>query len=168
MISNRYSKANNPYVPDYDPTQDKNYIMYLDANNLYGWATSQPLPTHDFVWLSEYEVADFDVMEVADDSEDGFILEVDLEYPQELHDQHSDYPLAPERMQVTSNMLSPYCQQLNEDLDLGCAPVTKLVPNLNNKTHYILHYQNLKLYLELGMKLTTKSIEYWDLLKAHG
>ncbi|KAK3730598.1 hypothetical protein QZH41_006676 [Actinostola sp. cb2023] len=154
MISNRYSKANNPYVPDYDPTQDKNYIMYLDANNLYGWAMSQPLPTHDFVWLSEYEVADFDVMEVGDDSEDGFILEVDLEYPQELHDQHSDYPLAPERMKVTSNMLSPYCQQLNEELDLGGAPVSKLVPNLGNKTHYILHHRNLKLYLNLGMKLT--------------
>ncbi|KAK3740309.1 hypothetical protein QZH41_010880 [Actinostola sp. cb2023] len=137
-----------------DPDMTKNYIMYLDANNLYGWAMSQPLPTHDFVWLSEYEVADFDVMEVADDSEDGFILEVNLEYPQELHDQHSDYPLAPEKMKVTSDMLSPYCQQLTEQLDLGGAPVTKLVPNLGNKTHYILHYRNLKLYMELGMKLT--------------
>ncbi|KAK3729471.1 hypothetical protein QZH41_009380, partial [Actinostola sp. cb2023] len=104
--------------------------------------------------LSEYEVADFDVMEVADASEDGFILEVNLEYPQELHDQHSDYPLAPETMKVTSDMLSPYCQQLNEELDLVGAPVTKLVPNLCNKTHYILHYRNLKLYMEMGMKLT--------------
>ncbi|KAK3711743.1 hypothetical protein QZH41_018479, partial [Actinostola sp. cb2023] len=75
-------------------------------------------------------------------------------YPEELHDLHNDYPLAPERQKVTQDMLSPYCQQLNEELNLGGAPVAKLVPNLNDKQHYILHYRNLKQYLSLGMKLT--------------
>ena len=66
----------------------------------------------------------------------------------------SDYPLAPEKKKVTPHMLSPYCQQLAQDLNLGGALVPKLVPNLSNKTHYILHCRNLKLYLDLGMKLT--------------
>ena len=88
-------------------------------------------------------------MSIPDDGEDGYILEVD-----QLHDLHSNYPLAPEKMKVTPNMLSPNCQQLAQDLNLGGAPVPKLFPNLCDKTHYILHYRNLKLYLDLGMKLT--------------
>ena len=127
--------------------------MYLDANNLYGWAMSQPLPTHDFFWLTEHEIEELNVMAIPNDGEDVYILEVDLEYPTELHVLHSDYPLAPEKMKVTSNMLSPYCQQLGQDLNLGGVPVPKLVPNLCDKTRYILHYCNLKLYLDLGMKL---------------
>ncbi|XP_048590202.1 uncharacterized protein LOC125573620 [Nematostella vectensis] len=154
IISNRYAKANNPYVPGYLASLDTNYITYLDANNLYGWAMSQPLPKSDFAWLSEQEIRDFDVMGVADDSEEGFILDVDLEYPKELHDQHSDYPLAPEKRKVSADMLSPYCQQLNEELHLGGALVPKLVPNLQYKSRYILHYRNLKMYLNLGTKLT--------------
>ena len=72
MISDRYGKANNPYIAGYDSTQDKNYIMYLDINNLYRWAMSQPLPTHDFFWLTEHVIPDH--------GEGGYILEVDLEY----------------------------------------------------------------------------------------
>jgi len=153
MISNRYAKANNPYIQNYDPSLPNNYITYLDANNLYGWAMSQPLPTHDFAWLTDEEIEEFDVTEIPEDSEDGYILEVDLEYPQELHDSHSDYPLAPEEMKISTEMLSPYCKQLHDDLNLGNAPVSKLVPNLNHKSKYILHYRNLQLYLSLGMRL---------------
>ena len=116
--------------------------MYLDANNLFGWAMSQPLPTHDFAWLTENEIEDLNVLNVADSSEEGFILEVDLEYPAELHNLHSDYPLAPPKVKVTSDMLSPYCQQLIEEMDLGGTAVPKLVPNLCNKNRYILHYRN--------------------------
>ena len=61
MISNRFSKANNPYVPDYDPDQDSSYVMYLDANNLYSWAMSQPLPTGEFDWLNEEEISNLDI-----------------------------------------------------------------------------------------------------------
>lgn len=66
-------------------------------------------------------------------------MEVTLKYPKHLHDQHSDYPLASEKMKVRDEMLSPYCQQLKIDLDLKEAPVEKLVPNLNDKKNYILH-----------------------------
>jgi hypothetical protein len=154
MISNRFSKANNPYVPDYDPDQDSSYLMYLDANNLYGWAMSQPLPTGEFDWLNEQEISNLDITQITDDSEEGYILEVDLKYPKELHDLHNDYPLAPEKMKICPEMLSPYCKQLSEDLKLGSVAVPKLVPNLSDKTKYIVHCRNLKLYLGLGMELT--------------
>ena len=107
MISNRFSKANNPYVPDYDPTQENSYVMYFDANNLYGSTMSQPLPTGEFDWLTEQEIAALDITSVADDNEEGYILEVDLHYPTELHDLHNDYPLAPERIKIFPEMLSP-------------------------------------------------------------
>ena len=100
MISNRFSKANNPYVPDYDPDQDSSYVMYLDANNLYGWAMSQPLPTGEFDWLNEEEISNLDITQITDDSEEGYILEVDLKYPKEIHDLHNDYPLAPAKMKI--------------------------------------------------------------------
>ncbi len=154
MISNRFCKANNPYVPDYDPTQENSYVMYFDANNLYGWAMSQSLPTGEFDWLTEQEIADLDITNVVDDNEEGYILEVDLHYPSELHDLHNDYPLAPEKMKISPEMLSPYCQDLSECLNLHGGAVPKLVPNLQDKTNYVVHYRNLKQYLALGMKLT--------------
>ena len=153
MISNRYSKANNPYVPDYDPTQENSYVMYFDTNNLYGWAMSQPLPTGEFDRLTEQEIAALDVTDVTDDNEKGYILEVDLQYPTELHDLH-DYPLVPEKMKIPSAMLAPYCQELSECLNLRGGTMSKLVPNLRDKTNYAVHYRNLKQYLKLGMRLT--------------
>ena len=145
MISNRYSKANNPYIVGYDNDQKTNYIMFLDANNLYGHAISKPLPEGGLVWLNEEEIIELDLTNIADDGEEGYILEVDLKYPPHLHDLHSDYPLAPEKMKVTTDMLSPYCQQLASDLHLKPGSVSKLVPNLKDKTKYIVHYHNLKL-----------------------
>ena len=154
MISNRFSKANNPYVPDYDPTQENSYLMYFDASNLYGWAMSQSLPTGEFDWLTDQEIAELDITDVADDNEEGYILEVDLQYPTELHGLHNDYPLAPEKMKISSEMLSPYCHKLSECLNLRGGAMSKLVPNLRDKTNYVVHYRNLKQYLVLGMKLT--------------
>ena len=97
MISNRYGKANYPYVAGYDSARDTNYIMYLDANNLYGWVMSRLLPKSGFVWLSEGEIEHLDVSNIADDSEEGCILEVDLDYPCSLHERHNNYPLAPRK-----------------------------------------------------------------------
>ena len=107
MITHRHAKANNSYVPDYDPSQPSNHVTYLDANNLYGWAMSQALPVHGFRWLEKEEFEHLNINSVSDDSEDGYILEVDLDYPPELHDHHNEYPLSPEKMKVTENMLSP-------------------------------------------------------------
>ena len=128
-ISNRYGKANNKYMGEqYDVAKPSTYISYLDANNLYGWAMSRLLPTHGFRWMNEDELRNWKSIPC--------ILEVDLEYPEELHDLHNDYPLAP------------------ESIKLEGADVVKLVPNLNDKQKYILHYENLKLYESLGMNIT--------------
>ena len=150
-IANRYGKANNKYMKEYDEKASSKYIMYLDANNLYGWAMSQYLPTGGFKWLSEKEV---NLSKFDDEFEKGLILEVDLEYPKELHDLHNDYPLAAEKIKVTENMLSPYCKKIAEKFGVKIGLVEKLVPTLFNKERYVLHYRNLQLYMSLGLKLT--------------
>ena len=127
MISNRYGKSNKKYTGDkYNPNEPTKYITYLDANNLYGWAMSKPLPTHNFNWMDSCELENW--------KRYPCILEVDLEYPKSLHDLHNNYPLAPERVEVNT--------------------VDKLIPNLRNKKNYVIHYENLKQYLSLGLKLT--------------
>ena len=150
-IANRYGKANNKYMKNYNPEEASKYIMYLDANNLYGWAMSQYLPTGGFEWLTEEEV---DLSKYNDESEKGLVLEVDLEYPEELHDLHNDYPLAAEKIKVTEDMLSPYCREIAEKFGVKVGLVEKLVPTLSNKERYVLHYRNLQLYMSLGLKLT--------------
>ena len=82
-----------------------------------------------------------------------YSLDVDLEYPDELHELHNDYPLAPEKLTVTNDMLSKYCKRIADKYDIKVGDVKKLIPNLRNKTKYVLHYRNLQLYLFLGMKL---------------
>ncbi|CAG2208280.1 unnamed protein product [Mytilus edulis] len=154
MISHRHAKANHKHVPNYDPNQPINHVMYLDANNLYGWAMSQALPVEGFRWLNDSEIENLNISDVVDDSKHGFILEVDLEYPRELHDDHNEYPLAPEKLKVTNDMLSPYAEKLLDDLNLKGTSTEKLIPNLHPKQKYVVHYRNLKLYLSLGMKLT--------------
>ena len=109
-IAKRYAKANNKYMNDYDPKKPSTFISYLDMNNLYGWAMSEYLPYEGFEWLKN--VDEFDVMSVSEKGPTGYFLEVDLQYPDELHELHSDYPLAPEKLAVSSNMLSKYCKEL--------------------------------------------------------
>ena len=150
MVSKRYAKANNPLIEGYKSSKPNTHILYLDANNLYGWAMSQPLPTGGFQWVDDCDRLTETIIEHPTDSREGYILEVDLEYPGELHVAHNAYPLAPERMTVKKEWMSDYQHGL---LDAG-VEVEKLVPNLYNKNCYVLHYRNLQLYLSLGMRLT--------------
>lgn len=172
-IANRYGKANNKYmrlklnkeqfvdlneymrsiskkdvVSYYDPSEPTKYIVYLDANNLYGWAMSQYLPTSGFKWMTEKEIEKLDLALYKDDSKKGMILEVDLEYPKELHDLHNDYPLAAEKINVTKAMLSNYCENIRQKHNITIGQVKKLVPTLYNKEKYVLHYRNLQLYID--------------------
>ena len=89
-IANRYGKANNKYMRKYDEKAPSKYIMYLDANNLYGWAMSQYLPTGGFKWLTEKQINNINLAKYHENSNKGSILEVDLEYPKQLHDLHND------------------------------------------------------------------------------
>ena len=152
-IANRYGKANNKYMKNYDEKAPSKYIMYLDANNLYGWAMSQALPTGGFKWLSPKQIEKINLGKYTENSEKGMILEVDLEYPTELHNSHNDYCVAAEKFCVTKNMLSPYCKQILEKFNITIGQVKKLIPTLADKQKYVLHYRNLQLYLDLGLKL---------------
>ena len=151
MVSHRHARANNRYMQNYDPEQPTSFLQYLDANNLYGWAMSQPMPARNFCWVDYSEK----LLDTPPDSSTGYFLEVDLEYPASLHAEHNDYPLAPEKMAVTKDMMSPYQQKLVEDLELGAASFNckKLIPNLMPKQRYVLHYRNLQLYRQLGMEI---------------
>ena len=152
-IANRYGKANNKYMKEYDEKAPSKYIMYLDANNLYGWAMSQYLPTGGFKWLPQKQIEKINLGKYTENSEKGLILEVDLEYPQELHDLHNDYPLGPEKVKVKEDMMSDYCKKIQKKFNISTGLVHKLIPTLSNKEKYVLHYRNLQLYLNLGLKL---------------
>ena len=153
-IANRYGKANNKYMKEYNEKAPSKYIMYLDANNLYGWAMSQYLPTGGFRWLTQKQIDKINLAKYEVDSKKGLILEVDLEYPEELHDLHNDYPLAPEKVKVAKDMLSEYCQNIAEKYGISTGLVSKLIPTLGKKEKYVLHYRNLQLYIDLGLKMT--------------
>ena len=89
-IAKRHSKANNKYMKDYETDKEDEFIIYLDANNLYGWAMTEYLAYGEFKWLRKKEIDEFDLNFVKENSSVGYILDVDLEYP-ELHNLHNDY-----------------------------------------------------------------------------
>ena len=152
MVSKRYAKANNPLVSDYDESKPKSYIMYLDANNLYGWAMSKPLPKSGFKW-KRVMPTEKEIMNKKENAKKGWILEVDLEYPAELHKEHNSYPLAPEKKVVKKENMSDYQNNLIKELDLKLPNSNKLLLTLEDKNDYVVHYENLKFYLKQGMKL---------------
>ena len=128
MVSKRFARANNKYMGEkFDREKVSRFIQYLDANNLYGMAMSMKLPTRGFKWMNKRELNVWEKV--------PSILEVDLHYPERLHDTHNDYPLAPESIEC----------------DRG---IKKLIPTLQDKKRYVLHYETLKQYLALGMELT--------------
>jgi len=156
MISQRYAKANNKYMKNYNPAEASRYIIYLDANNLYGWAMSQPLPHQKFQWMDEDEVKRMNkesILALPTNDADGYIFEVDLDYPSDLHDDDNEYPLAPERLVVKFQMISDKQISIKRSYKTSDADTVKLVPNLMHKRNYIVHYRLLQFYLKKGMEL---------------
>ena len=110
QVVRKYTLANNKYMGDkFNPNEDTTYLQYLDANNLYGWAMSQPLPTGGFKWT---DVNPNEISELATRTDKGYVLEVNVSYPKEFHNQHNDLPFMCERMEMNG--------------------VEKLVPNLRH------------------------------------
>ena len=153
-IAKRHSKEINKYMKCYEQYKESKYITYLDANNLYGWAMSQYLLYSGFKCLNQKEIDRFDVNSIGKISPHGYILKVDLEYSDELHELHDDYPLAPEKLEITHNMSSKYFGYIADEYEIKIGGINKLITYLGNKSKYVFHYRNLQLYLSLGMKLT--------------
>ncbi|XP_043472025.1 uncharacterized protein LOC122504821 [Leptopilina heterotoma] len=133
QCTNRYAKANNPYMENFNENEETSYIVYYDANNLYGWAMVQSLPYGGFEWV-ENVGNDFD-FNVSDNGLIGYILEVDLDYPDHLHDKHSDLPFCPERSKPPGS---------KEE---------KLLTTLLPKRKHVLHYRALKQAIDNGLVL---------------
>ena len=127
----KYALANNKYMGDrFDPKSESSYLQYLDANNLYGWAMSQPLPTGGFKWV---DVNPNEISKLATRTDKGYLLEVDVSYPCELHNPHNDLPFMCERMEING--------------------VEKLAPSLGDKKSYVIHIQALNQALQHGLRL---------------
>ena len=138
VIFKKYCKANNKYLSDFNPEEPSTYISYLDANNLYGVSMSCKLPISNFEWINGNELNEEMIMNYNEETDNiGYVLEVDLEYPEALHDLHNDYPLAPERFQPNGSICPKLCGTFNDKID------------------YVVHIKNLQLYLKLGLKLKT-------------
>ena len=113
----RYAKANNSYMGDkFSPREESSFLQYLDAINLYSWAMSQLLPTGGFRWVS---MEPNEIDKLVRHTDKGYLLEVDVKYPKELHDLHNDLPFMCEKMEING--------------------VEKLVPNLYDKKNYVIH-----------------------------
>ena len=153
VITHRKAEANNKYMSAYDPDKPSKYITYLDANSLYSWSMNQYSPNVGFKWIYP-EGLSFD--NVRADSETGHILEVDLNYPKELHDFHNEYPYCCEHTIVENNMLSPYATYIAEKHGLvgGKNSNSKLVSSLTDKERYVIHEMNLRQAVDAGLVLT--------------
>lgn len=129
----RHAKADNKFLNN---KNNNCFLAYFDVNNLYGYAMSNYLPQSHFKFLTENEMNDLKIADIKSDSSVGYIFEVDLEYPREFHDDHSDLPFCPEK-KVPPN-----------------GKYKKLLATLEPKTKYVIHYRNLQQCLQHGMKIT--------------
>ena len=135
QATHRYVKANNKYIKNHDKDKEPSYLVYADANNLYGWSMCKKLPVSDFKYIDDISILTEDFIKKYDeDNVKGYIFVVDFEYPRNLHKLHSGLPFLPERMKVGN--------------------CTKLVCNLQDKENYPVHILALKQALNHGLKLT--------------
>ena len=123
-IAKRYAKANNKYLNYYNSEEPSTFISYLDKNNLYGWTMSEYLPQGEFNWVKN--VDELDVVSINEKSDTGYFSEVDLDYPDELHELHNDYQLAPEKLAVSNDMLSAYFKKIADKDGIKVGDVKKI------------------------------------------
>ena len=137
----RYAKANNKYMKDfYNPDEESIYLQYLAANNLYGWAMVQNLPTHGFLWKDAEDFTPEKIDELVKKGKRGYLLKVDVKYPKELHENHNELPFLVKKMEIGRE--------------------EKLVPNLKRKKGYVVHIKALDQALKHGLKLKKDTVGY--------
>ena len=130
----RYAKANSKYMKNYNKNIESSYLIYLDANKLYGWAMSQNLPVNGLKWLNDLSRFNEDFIKNYNENSDiGYFLEVDVEYPKKLFSSHKDLPFLPERKKIEK--------------------VEKLVSSIEDKEKYVIHIRALKQALNHGLIL---------------
>ena len=131
----RYAKANNKYMKNYDKNKESSFLIYDDANNLYGFAMCKKLPVSDFKWVDDLSIFTEDFIKNYDENSDkGYILEVDVKYPEKIRMLHSDVAFLPERMKINK--------------------CTKFTCTIQNKENYVIHIRALKQAINHGLKLT--------------
>ena len=107
-------------MKDCDKNKELSYLKCWDVNNLYGWGMSQKLPANRFEWIEDTSQFNKDSIKTCnEENDDGYFLEVAIDYPEKLHELHEDLPFLPERMTIEK--------------------VGKLVTNLHDKTEYAIH-----------------------------
>lgn len=151
QISHRYSKANNPYLKGYDPQQPHKYILYFDANNLYGYCMTLPLPVSAPVKV-DVEITDVKefINKIDEYGTEGYNFLVDLHIPEKLHDYYNDYPPAPEHIKVTKEEISKYNRELSMD---GVTLTSKLLCTLKDKIEYYVDFRYLKSMINNGVEV---------------
>ena len=130
----RYAKTNNKYISNYGPTKQSLQIPYLEMNNLYGYGMSNYLPYGRFKWLKN--VDKFGVNSTSEKSPIGHILETELDYPDEIHVLHRDYPFTLETLANHYDMQLDYCTKIEDKYGIKVVDVITLIPNLSDKTNY--------------------------------
>ena len=151
MISNRYAHANNKHMKAYDSTQPSSYILYEDANSLYPTVMTKSLPVGKYAWHPDLTLEQ--IMGWDDDCEWGAFVELDTEYPAELHDLHNDYPIQESKMSPTDAQVSPLTRAQRTELHIK-DNVPKLVPNLFDKQNIVCHISRAKFWAEHGIRIT--------------
>ena len=155
--SKRHVEANNPHCDNYDPAKPTTYLMYWDANNLYGWPMTEPLPFEGLRWNNGITLED--ILATDDHALEGHMVKVDLHFPSEIHDKLKEFPPAPENITPELEWFSEFQKELgkktgnikdNEKYNAS----SKLIPHLFDHIEYVIHYRNLKFLVDLGVQVT--------------
>jgi hypothetical protein len=153
MACQRHVVANVPGTPCYDKSRPIKTLAQFDVNSLYPQAMGASLPTSEYVFISDEDIKNLDVMEIPDNGDYGYILSCAINIPTHLHDMFNDLPPLPEKIIVKDEWLSSYSRDLKDKFQIKPNKIPKVVPNLYNKDSITLHYVHLKLCIRLGLKL---------------
>ena len=144
----RHFRANNKYLQNFDRNKKSVFGAFFDVTSLYGGIMMKKLPKDGYKW-SEFSNIDELIGKYRSNPDFGYFVEIDLEYTREIHDGHSDFPLAPEKHVIKDDCLSAY----SKNLAVNRSAIPKLVETLFDKPNYICHIENLLFYIDQGFKV---------------